>query len=261
VVAGFYPLAEVARQVGGDAVAVTDLTPADAEAHDLELTPGQVTDIEDADVVVVMGRGFQPALEDAADRAGGTAIVVLDELDDANDSDDPHVWLDPTLMRKVVALVEDALTQADPDNAATYEANARRYATQLDELDAEYEAGLARCDRREIITAHDAFGWLARRYDLEQHAIAGISPEDEPSADRVAELSDLAEATGATTIFTETLVSPDVAETVAREAGGLRTDVLNPIEGLTDAEVDAGADYLSLMRDNLSKLQEALGCS
>ena len=136
-----------------------------------------------------------------------------------------------------------------------------RTAAQIDALDAEFETGLSDCERGTIVTAHDAFGWLAKRYGLEQQAIAGISPDQEPSADRLAELADLVEAQGVTTIFTEELVSPDVAETLAREAGDMRTEVLNPLEGLTDEESDAGDDYLSIMRDNLSKLRQALGCS
>jgi zinc transport system substrate-binding protein len=281
VVASFYPLAEAVRQVGGELVEVEDLTPAGAEPHDLELTTDQVDDLEDADLVVVMGRDFQPAVEDVAERRDGTTIVVLDEFDvgegrvqdehaeeeggdehgDEEGALDPHVWLDPTRMRTVVNTVEAALAGADPTSADTYSANAEVYGAQLDTLDADFEAGLENCDRREMITAHEAFGWMAARYDLEQHAIAGLEPDQEPSADRIAELADLAANEGATTVFTETLVSPDVAETVAREAGGLRTRVLDPIEGLTEEQRDNGDDYVSLMRANLAELREALGCS
>jgi len=281
VVASFYPLAEAVRQVGGELVEVEDLTPAGAEPHDLELTTDQVDDLDDADLVVVMGRDFQPAVEDVAERRDGTTIVVLDEFDvgegrvqdehaeeeggdehgDEEGALDPHVWLDPTRMRTVVNTVEAALAGADPTSADTYSANAEVYGAQLDTLDADFEAGLENCDRREMITAHEAFGWMAARYDLEQHAIAGLEPDQEPSADRIAELADLAANEGATTVFTETLVSPDVAETVAREAGGLRTRVLDPIEGLTEEQRDNGDDYVSLMRANLAELREALGCS
>jgi zinc transport system substrate-binding protein len=119
---------------------------------------------------------------------------------------------------------------------------------------------LSDCDRAQIVTAHAAFGRLARRYGIEQHAIAGIAPDEEPSADRIAELADLAQRDGVTTIFTETLVSPRVAETLAREAGGLETATLNPLEGFGDDENDAGANYVSVMRDNLAALRVALGC-
>jgi zinc transport system substrate-binding protein len=259
VVASFFPLAEVARQVGGDLVAVQDLTPAAAEPHDLELTTDQVDDLEDADLAIVMGRDFQPAVEQVADRRDGPTVVVLDAID-APEANGPHVWLDPTQMRAIVDVVASALADVDSANTATYEARAAAYNDELDALDQEFASGLESCARREIITAHEAFGWLADRYDLEQLAIAGLEPGQEPSADRIAELADLADGTGATTIFTETLVPSDVAETVAREAGGLRTRVLNPIEGLTDEERDAGEDYVSLMRANLAALREALDC-
>ncbi len=258
VVTAFYPLAEAARQVGGDLVTVSDLTPPGAEPHDLEISPGDVEDLEDADLVLLMGNDFQPGVEDVADRTGD-AVEVLETL--GIDDEDVHVWLDPQQMRAIVDVVGDALAAADPEQADAYAANASRYGADLDTLDAEFAAGLAECGRRTIVTSHDAYGWLASRYDLDQQAIAGISPDIEPSADRLAELSDLAEDEGVTTIFTEELVAPDIAETVAREAGGLRTAVLNPIEGLTEEQRDAGDDYLSLMRDNLAELQEALGCS
>lgn len=268
VVASFYPLAEAVRQVGGERVDVENLTAAGAEPHDLELSPGQVEDLEDADLVVVMGRDFQPAVEEVASRRDGPTVVVLDALaargveglDEGDAEEDAHVWLDPTLVQEIVRTVADSLSELDPENATEYETAAQRYVRELALLDEELAAGLADCERREIVTAHDAFGWLARRYDLEQYAISGIEPDQEPSADRIAELADLARERGVTTVFTETLVSPDVAETLAREAGGLRTAVLNPIEGLTDEQVDAGDDYVSVMRDNLQVLREALGC-
>jgi zinc transport system substrate-binding protein len=259
VVAAFYPLAEAARQVGGDQVDVVDLTPAGTEPHDLELTTKQVDRIEDAKVAFVMGRGFQPAVEDAADRRDGPTVEMLDALHVDTHDKDPHVWLDPRLMQRIVAVVQSALTKADPGHRATYAANARRYSDQLAVLDDEIATDLSHCRRDQIVTSHAAFGWFAARYGLEQHAIAGLSPEDEPSADRIAELSDLAERDGVTTIFTETLVSPRVAETLAREAGGLQTKTLDPLEGLTDKEREAGADYLSVMRDNAGALRTALG--
>jgi zinc transport system substrate-binding protein len=272
VVAAFYPLAEAARQVGGPEVHVDDLTPAGAEPHDLEVTTKQVDALQDADLVVAMGHGFQPAVEDVAKKRESGTVFMLDNLPiEAGDKKvaaegsgtglDPHVWLDPVLMKKIVQVVEEQLADADPDHGATYAANAARYVSQLDALDQEYQQGLAHCQRKEIVTSHEAFGWLARRYGLEQHAIAGISPDQEPSANRIAELSDLAKRDGVTTIFTETLVSPKVAQTLAREAGGLQTKTLDPLEGLTDGERKQGADYVSVMQDNLQTLRTALDCT
>jgi zinc transport system substrate-binding protein len=261
VVAAFYPLAEAARQVGGTEVHVDDLTPPGAEPHDLEITTKQVDKIESADAVFVMGHKFQPAVEDAAKQRNKHTVRILDRIPATKQRpDDPHVWLDPVQMNRIVAIVERELAKVDPAHATTYAANADRYTTRLDGLDRQYAAGFADCDRKEIVTSHEAFGWLAQRYGLTQHAIGGIDPDQEPSANRIAQLSDLTRRDGVTTIFTETLVSPRVADALAREAGGLKTEVLNPLEGLTDSEREHGDDYVSVMRDNLHTLRTALGC-
>lgn len=267
VVAAFYPLFEAAQRVGGDRVQVRNLTPAGSEPHDLELSSRQVDHIEDAAVVLFLGRGFQPALEKAAERAKGTKVDVLTALGDlrpagAGDDKlevDPHVWLDPRHLTTIVAEVAGALSAADPANRATYETNAREYTREVDELDAAFTTGLSNCDRRVIVTAHSAFGYLAGRYGLTQDAIAGLEPESEPSPQRIADLARKVRADGTTTIFYETLVSPKVAESLAREAG-VRTAVLDPLEGLTDEEAKAGRTYVSAMRDNLAALRQALGC-
>lgn len=280
VIASFYPLAEVAERVGGDRVAVTNLTPAGSEPHDLELDPGQVADLEDAGLVVVLGGGFQPAVEEVAARRAGPTLEVLrvlpisqegaveedghgdEEAHDHGDGEvafDPHVWLDPALMLATLDEVTAALVELEPDAAGVFETNAEAFRAELDALDGDYEEALSDCDRSIIVVAHDAFGRLADRYDLTQEAIAGLSPEAEPDPARLAELTDLVEDEGITTVFTETLVSPRVAETLAREAG-VQTAVLNPLEGLTDDQLGEGATYESVMRENLDALTAALGC-
>jgi zinc transport system substrate-binding protein len=267
VVASFYPLFEAAQRVGGDRVQVRNLTPAGSEPHDLELSSDQVDRIEDAAVVLFLGQGFQPALEKAADRAKGMKVDILDELgsllpapagDDELDVD-PHVWLDPRLFKAVVAKVADALAVADPANRATYETNAAAYGRELDELDAAFVQGLSSCDRRVVVTSHAAFGYLTARYGLVQEAIAGLEPESEPSPQRLADLAAKVRGDGTTTVFYETLVSPKVAQALAREAG-VSTAVLDPIEGLSDDDAEAGKTYVSAMRENLAALRRALGC-
>jgi zinc transport system substrate-binding protein len=263
VVAAFYPLAEAARQVGGDLVDVNDLTPPGVEPHDFEVTPKQVDALQTADLAIVMGRDFQPSVEAVTDVRRGDTLVVLDALhvQQAKGSQfDPHVWLDPVLMQRVVAAVEQRLARVDPTHAAAYRHNAQRYRAELAAVDRDYATGLAHCGRDEIVTSHAAFGYLARRYHLQQRAIEGLSPDQEPAADRIAELADLARRHHVTTIFTEPLASPKVAQTLARESGGLRTAVLNPLEGLTDAERNAGDDYVSVMAHNLASLRRALAC-
>jgi zinc transport system substrate-binding protein len=258
VVASFYPIAAAVQQVGGAGVAVTNLTPAGSEPHDLELTSRQVDDIEDADAVFVLGRDFQPAIEDAASQRSDHTVNLLDELN--THTKDPHVWLDPILYERVVDLVERKLAAVDPSHAATYASNAERFKREIHAVDDRYVAGLAACDRRTIVTAHEAFGRLARRYELEQQGVAGVAPDQEPSGRRMAELADLVDREGVTTIFTEELVSPKVAEALAREAGGARTEVLNPLEGLTNDEVAAGYNWVTVMDSNLAKLRTALNC-
>ena len=275
VVAAFYPLAEVAQQVGGRDVTVHNLTPAGAEPHDLELASDQVDLVLGARIVIVMGKGFQPSVEAAAKQGNGVTVSVLSRLTAvkskgkrvapngtvAPNALDPHVWLDPVLMRSVVDIVKNALVKADPHHAAAYRANAANYSAKVATLDADYRRGLAACKRKLIVTSHEAFGYLAKEYRLRQVGITGIDPEAEPDPEHLAQLTKLVKRRHVTTIFTESLVSPKVAQTLAREAGGLRTEVLNPLEGLTDLQVSQGENYLSVMRTNLMKLREALGCT
>jgi zinc transport system substrate-binding protein len=237
VVASFYPLAEAARQVGGDRVEVTDLTPPGVEPHDVELSTRQVDRIENADVVLVLGGGFQPGVTRAARRATGRAVTV-----DAP-SDDPHIWLDPQRMEAIVDQVAAAIPGADPGP----------FKAAIARLDVAFKDGLAQCQRRVIVTAHEAFGYLAARYGLTQEAIAGISPQAEPDPRKLASLADLIRRTGTTTVFTEELVSPKVARALAREAG-VKTDVLDPLES------GGPGDYTRVMGKNLERLRAALAC-
>jgi zinc transport system substrate-binding protein len=248
VVAGFYPLAWAAERVGGDRVEVTNLTPAGAEPHDLELSVQDAELVRSADLVLFLGEGFQPALEDAVGDTEGEALDLLESVDVREG--DPHVWLDPM---RYAAIVERLGEELGAGPAA------RELVTDLQALEREYESGLADCERRELVTAHDAFGYLAERYDLEVISIAGVSPESEPSPQDLERVADAVRASGATTVFVEPLLSPEIGEAVAREAGA-RTAVLNPLEGLTEEELERGEDYLSVMRSNLAALRAGLGC-
>jgi zinc transport system substrate-binding protein len=258
VVASFYPLAEIARQVGGGFVEVVDLTPAGVEPHDVELTTDDVDAIEDADLVLRVGGGFQPAVETAAKRRGSNGSVELGPLV-GDGSGDPHFWLDPTRMEKATLIVRDALNEADPLHVQQFKDNAATYIAQLQSLDARYETSLTNCDRRDVVTAHAAFGYLARRYDLRQQAITGLAPESEPSPSRLVELERFVKEHGVTTVFFETLLPRDFADTLAKEAG-VTTAVLDPIEGLTKAAQQRHDDYISVMGRNREALVKALGC-
>jgi zinc transport system substrate-binding protein len=257
VVAAFYPLAWAAGQIAGSDAEVVNLTPPGAEPHDVELSPGDVESVHDADLVLYLGGGFQPALEHALTGRTGQSVDLLEGRTlrqgasaEGDGAADPHVWLDPRLFAGIVREIGRALGRPEP---------AAELAAKLRTLDRELQAGLERCQRREIVTSHAAFGYLARRYGLEQIALTGLSPGAEPSPGDLVRLVDAVRASGATTVFFETLVPPDLAETVAREAGAT-TAVLDPLEGLTRTELDAGEDYFSVMRANLAALRKALGC-
>jgi zinc transport system substrate-binding protein len=251
VAASFYPLAFAAEELGGDRVDVVNLTPPGTEPHDLEPTPSDVRELKSADLVLLLGHGFQPQLEDAA----GTSDRVVELLDTPGlnrfENDDPHVWLDPVRYELIARKVGEELS------AST--SSVERFLARLKTLDSEYRRGLAHCVRDDIVTSHDAFGYLAQRYGLHQIPITGLSPEAEPSPKDLSRIVDLVRSTHATTVFSETLVSPRIAEAVASETGA-RTAVLNPIEGLEPSEAARGEDYFSLMRSNLAVLRAALGC-
>ena len=259
VVAAFYPLEFVASRVAGDRAEVSGLTPPGAEPHDLELSPQALAGLGEADLLVVLG-GFQPALDDALTTTGAP-VVDLVELADRpyeNGGTDPHFWTDPTLVAEAAGVVADALSEADPAGAETYAANADALVAELDELDAEAEVAFASCEITTLVTAHDAFGYFADRYGFDVRPINGISPDQEPDARTQAELADFVLDSGITTVYTETLVSTAVADTVAAEAG-VDVAVLDPVEGLTDAS--AGEDYRQVMRANIDAVRSGQACS
>jgi zinc transport system substrate-binding protein len=255
VVAAFYPLAYAAERIGGPSIHIDDLTPAGAEPHDLELTPRAVARIQSARVVLYLSRGFQPAVSKAVEQAKGQRVDALADLplrvstgSEGGLAADPHVWLDPILFARIARRI-----------GAVLHRSAAPLQRDLAELDREYRKGLRSCTRREIVTSHAAFGYLAARYHLRQVPITGLTPESEPAPQELARAVQQVRRTHATTVFFETLLSPRLADTVAREVG-VRTAVLDPIEGLTAAEQKQHLNYLSLMRRNLATLRKALGC-
>lgn len=263
VSAAFYPLEYAAGQVGGSHVTVLGLTKPGAEPHDLELTPRQLADLPKAGVVLY-AKGFQPAVDAAVTQvASATALDVttaagLDLRDPDNaDAADPHFWLDPTKYATVVEAIGARFAQTDPANAAAYRANAATFAATLATLDTELKTATASCQVKDLVTSHAAFGYLARRYGFTQLAIAGLSPEAEPSPAKLAEVATLVEERGVTTIYAETLVDPKFAATVATSTGA-KVATLDPVEGITDTS--AGKDYLEIMRVNLTTLRDGQKC-
>jgi len=296
VVTAFYPLTFATERVGGDHVSVTNLTPAGQEPHDLELSPSAIASIEEADYVIYL-KGFIPELDAAVEEyAPDKSLDVLtavetseydytqaieeeehaeeatasedasaeeeghDHEEEAPEGVDPHVWLDPIRYGQIGTAIGEGLAGLDDVNKADYTANAEAFNADLTSLDAEFTDGLAARASDAIVTSHAAFGYLADRYSLTQIAISGLSPDQEPDSQHMAEVAAYVEANGITTIFFETLVAPDIADTLAAETGA-QTAVLNPLEGLTEEQVDAGADYFTVMRENLATLQTALGAA
>ena len=258
VVASFYPLWEFTRQVAGDRATVTVLVPPGVEPHDWEASPQDVTAVRKARLFVYNGGGFEPAV-DRVLRELGAATLAVNATAGMEPLDNPHVWLDPVLAQRQVDAIRAGLATVDPAGAPHYAGRATAFKAELAALDEAYRSGLASCARRSFIVSHAAFTSLARRYGLRQVSITGLAPQSEPSPAELARIARLARDERARYVFVETLVSPRLAETVAREIGA-RTLVLNPIEGLTREEAAAGRDYASLMRGNLEQLRLGLDC-
>ncbi len=271
-VAAFYPLAWVTEQVAGAPWKVTNLTGPGTEPHDLSLDIAQTADIARADLII-LETGFQPAVDTTVEtNAGDAAIIDAAEVVDLmpasehgheheqaghEDGDlDPHFWLDPLRMAGLGDAVADQLSELDPDRAKTYEQNATDLRAQLEELDGSYTRSLATCERTTTVVSHEAFGYLAR-YGLDFEAIAGLSPDAEPTPADLARLQDLVRRDGVTTVFSERLSSTKMADSLASDLG-LETAVLDPLEGLSDQTSEE--DYVSLMAQNLAALQKANGC-
>ncbi|GAB7108274.1 zinc ABC transporter substrate-binding protein [Streptomyces phaeofaciens JCM 4814] len=276
VVASFYPMAFLAEQIGGDHVNVTSLTEPGQEPHDLEISAKQTAQLQESDAVLYL-KNLQPSVDDAVaqsevktkidaaslttlekhgNEVGGHAAEHDDHENEELSGLDPHIWLDPVRYAQVAEGVGKAFEKADPDHAADYEKNTATLVKRLDALHTEFEDGLADTKTKVFVTTHAAFGYLAERYGLTEEAINGLDPESEPSAARVKELEKMAKADGVTTVFYETLVSDKTAKTIAADSG-LKTDVLDPIEGITDKS--RGDDYFSVQRANLKALETALG--
>ncbi|MFF3738863.1 metal ABC transporter substrate-binding protein [Streptomyces sp. NPDC002566] len=276
VVASFYPMAFLAERIGGGHVHVSSLTGPGQEPHDLELSTRQRVQVEEADALLYL-KNLQPAVDDAVAQSevktkidaaklttleqhgsevGGHAAEHDHEHGGEEAGLDPHIWLDPVRYAEVAKGVGAAFEKADPGHAADYKKNTAALVSELDALNTQFRTGLANTRTKVFITTHAAFGYLAERYGLTEEAISGLDPESEPSAARVRELEKMAKADGVSTVFYETLVSDKTAKTVAKDAG-LRTDVLDPIEGIT--KKSRGEDYFAVQKANLKALQTALG--
>jgi zinc transport system substrate-binding protein len=272
VMTTIYPVYEFTRQVGGDKVDVTMLVPPGVEPHDWEPTAKEIILLKSAKLFLYQGAGFENLDKILSSQTLGTTVAVAvshdipvlspnHEVVDAdtpdNDHFDSHMWLDPVAAQQEVLNIAAALAAVDPANGDYYRSNAAKYNQELVRLDQEYRQALANLPRREIVTSHAAFGYLAKRYNLRQVAIMGLSPDSEPTPEKMARVVTFCRTHNVKTIFFETVVSPKLSETVARETGA-RLLVLNPVESLTEAELKQEKNYTSIMRENLVNLQQAL---
>ncbi len=278
IVTSFYPMYDFARKVAGDRATIHNLVPPGSEPHDWEPTPSDMVLISEADILIYNGAGMELWVDDVLSATDSSKLLVVNasekitlrpaEHHDEEDADhegeesddhgayDPHVWLNPMYAKEQMRAIYEALVKTDPANEAYYEENFNTYSAEFDLLDQEFSEALEKISQRNIVVAHEAFGYLCDQYDLTQVGIEGIAADSEPDAARMAEIIDFVQENDVRVIFFEELVSPTVAEAIAADTG-VTTDVLNPIGGLTQAQLDAGEDYFSIQRQNLAALVRA----
>ena len=282
VVASFYPIYDFAMKIGGDKITVTDMVPAGIEPHDWEPAASDIANLEEADVFVYNGAGMEHWVDTVLDSLGNKDLVTVEassgitlmeghghedgeeehseeeeEEHGEEEGMDPHVWLNPLNAKAEMENIKNAFIEADPDNKDYYTANYETYAAKLDELDQKFKETLTGFENKDIIVAHEAFGYLCSAYGLNQVGIEGLSPDSEPDPAKMEEVIQFAKENEVKVIFFEELVSPKVAETIAKEIGAT-TDVLNPLEGLSEEDIKNGADYFTVMEQNLASLVKAL---
>ena len=268
VYTSFYPLYFFATQIAGDKASIHNITPAAAEPHDYDPTAQDIANIEKGNMLILNG-GVEAWGDKIKNNLKGTNVEVITAGDglitkqlteNGQTQPDPHVWLNPVLAKEEAAKITQGFIKVDPTNAATYQQNEKQLDAKLDQVDAEYKKGLASCQSHDIITSHAAFAYLGQRYGLHQVAIAGLSPDAEPSAQQLADVSNFAKQNHVQYIFFESLVSPKLSDTIAQEVGA-KTLVLDPLEGIPQDEMSKGANYFTIMNQNLHNLQTALQCT
>jgi len=264
IVASVYPLAWAAEEIAGPGWEVIDLTPPGAEAHDIELTLEQRSQIEDADVILYLGDiGFQPEVENVVADVDGRVVTATqgmsllraeadhpeDEGDEGEPALDPHVWLDPVRFLEIADRIRTAISDTEPGGGIDGVADA------IGALDERYVDGLEQCRYDTLVVSHEAFGYLTERYGLSQAGLADLTPEAEPTVEALGEAGAAFESGRAGAVFYEIdAEARSVAETVAGDAG---VPAL-PLNTLESRPADGG--YISVMEENLASLREGLEC-
>lgn len=292
IATSFYPLSEIVEEVTtGLNVDIVNLTPPGVGAHDHELTASQLDDLTTVDAVFYLGGGLQPSVEKAVAQLNSTITVidlmdhaqtveaVKEEKEDGHDHSedetkseeeahddhahgdtDPHVWLDPANMVSMTQAVVAALTTLSPESTTTLDTNATAYIAELEQLGTAMDTAFASCASRALVTSHDAFGYFAARAKLDTVPIAGVNPENEPSAKELEEIAKVARDAKATTVFFEAQLPEGLAKTVAT-AIGAEVDVVDPIETISSADLNAGKNYISIQTQNIENVAQGLRCS
>jgi zinc transport system substrate-binding protein len=286
VAASFYPVAEIVQRVGGDDIELLALTAPGIEPHDSELSAKQLDALSQADIVFYIGGGFQPDLEKAVASLPKTTVAVdllksvdvitsekkekddhgddhAEEESDGHDhghSDtDPHVWLDPANMVKMSAIVSQEIAKVQTELASDLISRQTEYANQLTEVGTLMDSTFASCERKELVSAHDAFTYFTKRANLIAVPISGVDPENEPSAKELEAVAKIAQDRNVTTVFFEEVLPKAFADTVAK-AIGASVDSINAVETISQSDLDAGVTYSSIMQSNITKIATALGC-
>ncbi len=260
IVASFYPIYEFVKQVGGNKVDVESLIPVGVEPHDFEPTIQQIQNAERSDVVFFNGLGFESSWLNRINNENPVDTSLEANVTKNGNTIDPHIWLDPILVKNQVRIIEDELVKLDPTNTDYYRNNAINFTRALDSLDAHIRSTFQTCDKKDFIAFHDAFSYFANRYELKQHSVQGVSPEGEVLPQRIQEIVELAKDLEINVIYSEELVNPRFAQVIAQEIPNAKVLTLSPIEGIDSEEQAAGIGYIDKMRENLANLKIGLEC-
>lgn len=276
VVASFYPLYNFAKEVGGDKIQITNITPSGADAHDFEPTIRDNQKVLDSQLFIFQGKEFDSWAEKLAkQKTSGKTLEMSSNFDlkkseehdekeekhseEEHSEFDPHIWLDPVLAQKQVEIIRDKLIEADSSNQDVYTKNAKDYVDKLKSLDQKFSSGLNACKKSEIIVSHNAFSYLGDRYNFKVVAISGLEPSDEPTQKEIQEIVEIIKKDSLKVVFYEEQLSPEFAKTVATESGA-EVKILRSIESLTDEEQKNGDNYITIMEKNLENLKLGLEC-
>jgi len=258
IFASFYPIYDFVKKIGKDRVDVSTIVPASIEPHDFEPTARQIIELQKADVIFINGAGFESWIK----KIGNAAVVDLSKdlpIENIGSTPDPHIWLDPNLVKAYSKTIFEKLISLDPQNTDYYTSNFNEFNGKLELLNSDINMNLTNCDLNDFIAFHDAFGYFAKRYGLTQHSISGLSPEGDINPQKITEAIKLAEQLGVNIIFSEDNIEPRLSDTIANEIGG-KVMRLSPIEMITQEEQTLDKDYFSKMYDNLDNLKIALRC-